>query len=340
MSSNFNALLVGIMKNEGPYILEWVAHHLAVGFENILIFSNDCDDQTDRILDRLEEMQLVKHCPNPKGVFAQLGAWQVAALRYARIFNIYTDAQWVLTVDVDEFLEITPGDHRLCDLFDQSPTFELMSFTVVGYNSSNIKHIGDGSVQEKFLQTQMDIKQLNHVESNKKAAVKTLMRNGIDGLMFRNHRPKIDNFSKSDHVWLNGAGRSMPPEFTDQKVNLHLAENSLGLAHVNHYSLRSMEAFMVKADRGDAVNEVKMGLDDARISKVMAYWKDRNVGLDVAKRYSKRPAGYDAIYTKLASDPALKAMHEEALSVHNQKIERLLGTTGGQKLAKVIGYTD
>ena len=63
MSLNYNALLVGIMKNEGPYVLEWVAHHLAVGFGNILIFSNDCDDQTDRILDRLDEMQLVKHCP-------------------------------------------------------------------------------------------------------------------------------------------------------------------------------------------------------------------------------------------------------------------------------------
>lgn len=339
MSSNYNALLVGIMKNEGPYVLEWVAHHLAVGFGNILIFSNDCDDQTDRILDRLDEMQLVKHCPNPKGVFAQLGVWQVAALRYATLFNMYIDAQWVLTVDVDEFLEITPGDHRLDDLFDQSPAFDLMSFTVVGYNSSNIKHIGDGSVQGQFLQPQMDIKQLDSADSKKKAAVKTLMRNGIDGAMFRNHRPKINNFSKSDGIWLNGAGRSMPPEFTDQKVNLHPAEKSLGLAHVNHHSLRSMESFLVKADRGDAVTEGRMGLDDAHISKVMTYWKERNVGLEVAKRSPKRPAGYDAIYTKLASDPALKAMHEKALSVHNQKIERIVGTTGGQKLAQIIGYS-
>lgn len=340
MSSNYDALLVGIMKNEGPYILEWVAHHLAVGFENILIFSNDCDDQTDRILDRLDEMRLVKHCPNPKGIFRHLGVWQVAALRYATIFNMYTDAQWVLTVDVDEFLEIAPGDHRLGDLFGQSPAFDLMSFSVVGYNSSNIKHIGDGSVQAQFLQPQMGIKQLDSAESKKKVAVKTLMRNGIDGAMFRNHRPKIDNFSKSDRIWLNGAGRVMPPEFTDQKVNLHPAEKSFGLAHVNHHSLRSMESFLVKVDRGDAVNEARLGLDDARISKVMSYWKTRNVGLDVAKRSPKKPAGFDEIYTKLASDPALKAMHEKALSAHKQKIERLLGTTGGQKLAQIIGYSD
>ena len=340
MPSNHNALLVGIMKNEGPYILEWIAHHLALGFDNILIFSADCDDQTDRMLDRLEDMRLIKHCPNPKRIFKQLGVWHVAALRYASTFNMYADADWVLAVDVDEFLEIEPGNHQLSDLFEHSPKFDLMSFTVVGYNSSNIKHIGDGSVQDQFFQSQMDIKELASSKSTKRSAVKTLMRNGIKGSMFRNHRPKIDNFSKSDHVWLNGAGKSMPAEFTDQKINLHPAKGSLGIAHVNHHSLRSMESFMVKVDRGDAVNDAKMGLDDARISNVMTYWKKRNAGLDVAKRKPKRPAGYNEIYSNLANDPSLKAMHEEALSVHNQKIDRILGTSGGQKLAQIIGYLE
>ncbi|WP_254054580.1 glycosyltransferase family 2 protein [Roseovarius sp. EL26] len=328
------------MKNEGPYVLEWIAHHLAIGFDNIMIFSADCDDQTDRMLDRLEEMRLIKHCPNPKRIFKQLGVWHVAALRYATMFNMYTDSDWVLAIDVDEFLEITPGNHHLNDLFEQSPAFDLMSFTVVGYNSSNIKHIGDGSVQGQFFQGQMDINDLNNPAGKKSAAVKTLGRNGIPGAMFRNHRPKIDNFSQTDQVWLNGAGNAMPPEFTDRKVNLHPAENSIGLAHVNHHSLRSMESFMVKVDRGDAVNEAKMGLDDARIANVVTYWNKRNAGLDVAKRIPEKPADYDAVYKKLKSDPALSAMHETALNVHSQKIERILTTEGGRKLAEIIGYFD
>lgn len=38
------SMIVTMMKNEGPYIVEWVAHHLAVGFDRFLVFTNDCDD--------------------------------------------------------------------------------------------------------------------------------------------------------------------------------------------------------------------------------------------------------------------------------------------------------
>ena len=38
---------------KGPFILEWIAHHLAVGFEHFLVFTNDCDDGTVELLDAL-----------------------------------------------------------------------------------------------------------------------------------------------------------------------------------------------------------------------------------------------------------------------------------------------
>ena len=39
------------MKNEGPYILEWLAYHRIVGFEDFLIYTNDCEDGTTEILE-------------------------------------------------------------------------------------------------------------------------------------------------------------------------------------------------------------------------------------------------------------------------------------------------
>ena len=48
-------LVLSTMKNEGPFVLEWVAHHRAIGFDGFVIFSNDCTDGTDRILDRLDD---------------------------------------------------------------------------------------------------------------------------------------------------------------------------------------------------------------------------------------------------------------------------------------------
>ena len=47
-------VIVTPMKNEGPFILEWVAHNLAIGADEIAIFSNDCTDGSDALLDRLD----------------------------------------------------------------------------------------------------------------------------------------------------------------------------------------------------------------------------------------------------------------------------------------------
>lgn len=340
MSKKHNAILIGIMKNEGPYVLEWIAHNLALGFDKILIFSADCDDLTDRMLDRLEDLRLIKHCPNPKRIFKQLGVWHVAALRYATTFNQFRDSDWVLAVDVDEFLEIAPGDHTLDDLFSHSPDFDLMSFTVVGHNSSDIKYIGNGNVQNTFLRSQTDIRDLNDPAKNHRAAVKTLMTNPIENALFRNHRPKIDDFSTRSMTWLNGAGQVMPAAFTDNKVNLWGAANSLGLAHVNHYSLRSMESFLVKVDRGDAVNDAKIGFDDDRIEGAMAYWRDRNRGLEVEQRIPVQPKPYDEIHALLSGDSILGEMHAEACAIHRGKIERIIATQGGEKLARQMGYFD
>ncbi|MDB4053693.1 glycosyltransferase family 2 protein [Octadecabacter sp.] len=58
------------MKNEGPFILEWLAYHLMIGINDFVVFTNDCEDGTDAILERLDELGLVRHLPNPSCVRA------------------------------------------------------------------------------------------------------------------------------------------------------------------------------------------------------------------------------------------------------------------------------
>ena len=47
------ATAVLTVRNEGAFLLEWLAHHKGIGFTDFLVFSNDCDDGTDAMLDRL-----------------------------------------------------------------------------------------------------------------------------------------------------------------------------------------------------------------------------------------------------------------------------------------------
>ena len=56
--------LISSVKDEGPFLLEWVAHHLVLGFDRILIASNDCSDGTDRLLAALDGAGYVRHVPN------------------------------------------------------------------------------------------------------------------------------------------------------------------------------------------------------------------------------------------------------------------------------------
>ncbi|MEJ2036042.1 MAG: glycosyltransferase family 2 protein, partial [Maritimibacter sp.] len=35
------------VKDEGAFLIEWLAHHRGVGFTDFLIFSNDCSDGTE-----------------------------------------------------------------------------------------------------------------------------------------------------------------------------------------------------------------------------------------------------------------------------------------------------
>ena len=41
------------VKNEGAFVLDWLAHHRAAGITDFLVCSNDCSDGTDALLDRL-----------------------------------------------------------------------------------------------------------------------------------------------------------------------------------------------------------------------------------------------------------------------------------------------
>ena len=50
------SLALTAMRNEGPFILEWVAWQKMLGFENILIMHNDCTDHTPQLLRLLDRV--------------------------------------------------------------------------------------------------------------------------------------------------------------------------------------------------------------------------------------------------------------------------------------------
>ena len=53
MVSNPSYLIITSMKNEASFILEWVAYHRVIGFTDFLVYTNNCEDGTVEMLERL-----------------------------------------------------------------------------------------------------------------------------------------------------------------------------------------------------------------------------------------------------------------------------------------------
>ncbi len=98
--------VVATLRNEGPYLLEWLAYHRAIGFESFYLYSNDNEDGSDGLLGALADAGAVTWLQNrvPAG-----GSPRARA--YGHAFSVLPEVlahRWVLTADADEFLVFDP----------------------------------------------------------------------------------------------------------------------------------------------------------------------------------------------------------------------------------------
>lgn len=331
MAKKSRFLIVTAMKNEGPYILDWVAHHLAVGFDHFFVVTNDCDDGTDRILDRLAEMGHVTHVPNPKMLNRDKGQWQVMGLRYAKMFNVYRDAEWIMHSDVDEYLQFNTRKKSLDGFLAKVGKTDVVSFTSVPYNSNGQKHLLDEPVVSQFTQRNKPYGALAKGTAPVLNAVKTLFRNDIKFRLRRNHRPLLDTFSQTGSIWRDGSGNTLGPGYTDTEIKAMNALSSVQHAQLNHYAIRSAEAYFLKVARGDVAGTT-------RLEQSLKYWTNYNREGDADTRYAKPSLACRKIRSGFARDAELKFWHDKAVLCHKDKVARILETEEGRQLAEKMGY--
>lgn len=60
-----DVLVLANMKDERPFLLQWLSSYKSIGVAKFIIVSNDCNNGTDHMLDRLDKMGVARHLPNP-----------------------------------------------------------------------------------------------------------------------------------------------------------------------------------------------------------------------------------------------------------------------------------
>ncbi|WP_299023696.1 glycosyltransferase family 2 protein [uncultured Sulfitobacter sp.] len=299
------------VRNEAAFLLEWLAHHRAVGFDDFLIFSNDCQDGTDLMLDRLEAMGHVTHIRND-GPHAK-GGIQFTALKQAAKHKLVKRAKWILPLDVDEFVNIHCGDFTLDALHAAIPDATAITLTWRLFGANNQLRYTDAPVLDTFTHAAPKIMHWPWRAS----MFKTLYRNDNTYRKPGVHRPRDINDKKIAQArWFDGNGTPLPDQFATKRIFSNFGQDNYGLVQLNHYPLGAMESYVLKADRGRAVHSDDMlGLD---------YWVERNFNTEEDTTIQNTHPSRTAQLHALMADPVLAQLHSDAVKWRSARFETLM----------------
>jgi len=105
---------VTILKDEAPYVDEWIQFHLLMGFDHFYIYDNGSTDGTLEALGKYQKRGVVTVVPWRN--FSQVLHPQKAANAHA-IANFCAPYRWVAFFDVDEFL-FSPTSETLLEALE------------------------------------------------------------------------------------------------------------------------------------------------------------------------------------------------------------------------------
>lgn len=313
------ALVILTQRNEGAFLLEWLAHHRAVGFTDFLVFSNDCQDGSDRMLDRLAQMGHLTHLPNPPPYDA--AGIQFSAMKRAADHPALRAADWVVSLDIDEFVNIHLGDRSLSALLDALPGASAITLTWRLFGNAGVVAFEDRPVTAQFTRAAPAVMYWPWRAS----MFKTLWRNdgtyGKPGI----HRPRAPDPARIDQArWFDGAGRELPPGFRRTGLFSPYGRRNDTLVQVNHYALGAMESYILKADRGRAVHaDQRLGMD---------YWVERNFCAVEDRSIAAMAPRMQAERAALLADPVLAELHGKAVAWRQARFVQLMQDEGMRAL--------
>lgn len=296
------------LRDDGPNIVEWLAHHLAVGFDRMLILSHDCTDGSDDLLTALTQDRRIEHVK-----FVSKGGksvqWQ--ALRHLRDLDGYKSADWALFFDCDEFL-CSPANslpQMLAHFEKATGPFDALALPWRLYGSSGHKGRGTGITPERFTRAApLDLHfPLAHL-------FKTLHRPGA----FRQpgvHRPRAH--PRHPATWIGPSGARLTDRFAsnDAAISLYGAECGPPKIWLNHYSLRSVEEFMLKRARG-LPNHMDRDVG-------VTYWAERNWNTVDAPEILPMMISTHQEIDRLMALPGVTRAHEACLAAHKSRYRAL-----------------
>jgi len=231
-------LVVNTVKNEGAFLLEWLAWNRIIGFTDFMIFQNDSVDGSKELLNVLHQNGFITFVDNDNARFASPQKYSYGLAGKSEAFS---KADWVLAIDIDEFPVISVGDGTISALVSAYPD-DADEIRLNWRNFGNGDHIemSRDLVVEKFRTCLPEESQ-----RDRRFPTKTLFRPKSFSRLGP-HKPK----AALKEVW-NAYDGSGNPIIDPANVGVGLMDpDGQKLASVYHYIVKDISNFVLKCDRG------------------------------------------------------------------------------------------
>ena len=248
--------IAAIIKNEAPYILEWLSYHHAAGVTKFYIYDNGSTDDTIKILQPFIKSGVVEliDCPLKAG---QLQAYQDAIVRSRFV------CKYLAIIDADEFLVSVDGESLPAEvekLMEKYPAAAGIGARWRCFGSSGEQAYRQTEVVKRFLwRAKDDFLPNKHIKS-----------------IFN---PRLALYMPTPHnvqfIW----GRCLMSTSGDIISGYQMEEMQDGGIFTYHYFVKSMEEFTAKVKRGTADGTTE------RTEDIFDFYDRNEVYDDSARQY-------------------------------------------------------
>jgi hypothetical protein len=301
---NRRVLFTG-QKDEGKYVLEWIAYHKTIGFTDFVFFSNDCTDGSYELLSALQKLGHCQHSiHNPTNLTPQHNA---AKLAYDG--GTFEDGDWVMWMDLDEYLFINIGDHKLESLIQAIEGRDMIYIAWKLFGDNHNETWPGRHITDKLVGCQ-------EFDETLEPAGKSLFKWSDKIERFSAHRPWVKpGVSRDEFDAISSAGTRPTPFFGVKrgiKFNRLLNGGQYwNLAQVNHYAVRTPDMYIEKAKRGAG---------NPRQSKVRNKYKD-----SFYRQYNRNESEDRKILIfRDQVDAEIVALKEDLATLNNNKIAKFI----------------
>ena len=217
--------IAAILKNEAPYIKEWIEYHKCIGIERFYLYDNA---STDNVLDVLQP-----YINDGTVIYRYIAQSKMQAPVYKDAIYYYrNDTRWLALIDLDEF--IVPVEHdNIKDFLRNYEKYPAVGINWLLFDSNGYETKPEGLVIENFTRVDYDNPSNLHIKS------------------IVNPKEVFDLCNP--HYCLYRMKKSAVNENYEPIEGPMTQKLSIKKIRINHYLSKSKEEYINKIKRGRAV---------------------------------------------------------------------------------------